>query len=52
MLGTLGDVVLALSNVQKWAAEFSMEREGLEDDPKSRRSEIPPSKRALIVFTT
>lgn len=35
MVTTLGDDTLALSTVQKWAAEFRRGKENLEDDLKS-----------------
>ncbi|XP_036368320.1 uncharacterized protein LOC118767600 [Octopus sinensis] len=38
MVATLGDDTLALSTVQKWAAEFMRARESLEDDPRSGHS--------------
>ncbi|XP_076059482.1 protein GVQW3-like [Oratosquilla oratoria] len=37
MAATLGDDHLALSTVQKWAAEFKRCRENLEDDPRLGR---------------
>ena len=41
MVSTLGDDAPALSTMKKWAAEFKMARESLEDDPRSGRLSTP-----------